>query len=302
MTLRARAVGHLDVGIVAAAILVASTIGVGVHGRGSTQPLVSAIAGPVDYVYKTVDRTELRLHVFSPPGDRSDSRAAIVFFFGGRWTRGEVAQFFPAARHLAARGMVAIVADYRVFERHRTTPFEAMADAKSAIRWVRAHARELAVDPGRIVASGGSSGGHIALSAAVFDRFDEPGENAGISSKPDALVLFYPVVDTSKAPTFTALAPGREEEGSPFLHLDRVVPPTLILHGTADTLPIESVERFCAKARALQSRCDVIGLEDAGHGFFENPQIAAGRWYREGLLEMERFLAGLGFLSDGARR
>jgi acetyl esterase/lipase len=118
--------------------------------------------------------------------------------------------------------------------------------------------------------------------------------------KPDALVLFYPVVDTSKAATFTALAPGREQEGSPFLHLDRVLPPTLILHGKA-TLPIERVERFCNKARGLQSHCDVIGFEDADHGFF-NPQIAAGRWYREGLMEMERFLTGLGFLSDGARR
>ena len=76
-------------------------------------------------------------------------------------------------------------------------------------------------------------------------------------------------------------------------------PPTLILHGKADALPIESVERFCAKARALQGRCDVIGFEDADHGFFER---AAGRSYREGLLEMERFLTGLGFLSKGAGR
>ena len=62
---------------------------------------------------------------------------AIVFFFGGAWTNGIVGQFVPQAKHLAERGMVAIVADYRVFSRHATTAFEAIADAKSAIRWVR---------------------------------------------------------------------------------------------------------------------------------------------------------------------
>lgn len=108
-------------------------------------------------------------------------------------------------------------------------------------------------------------------------------------------------MDTSKAPTFAALAPGREQEGSPFLHLDRALPPTLILHGTADTMPIESVERFCARARALQSRCDLIAFEGAEHGFF-SPEIAAGRWYREGLQEMERFLTGIGFLRKAAGR
>ena len=71
--------------------------------------------------------------------------------------------------------MVAILVDYRVFGRHSTTPFEAIADAKSALRWVRAHATQLHVDPTRIVASGGSAGGHIALSVALFSRFDEAG-------------------------------------------------------------------------------------------------------------------------------
>src|SRR3989442_543708 len=80
-------------------------------------------------------------------------------------TSGAVGQFVPQSRYLAERGMVAIVADYRVFARHATSPFEAIADAKSAIRWVRSHAKALHIDPSRIAAGGGSSGGHIALSA-----------------------------------------------------------------------------------------------------------------------------------------
>lgn len=88
-----------------------------------------------------------------------------MFFFGGAWTNGAVTQFARQARYFAQRGMVAIVADYRVFGRHRTSAFEAMADAKSALRWVRAHSAELGIESNRIVAAGGSAGGHIALSA-----------------------------------------------------------------------------------------------------------------------------------------
>jgi acetyl esterase/lipase len=253
--------------------------------------------GAITHVYKSTESGDLRLHVFPPAGGRSNPRPAVLFFFGGRWATGGVEQFVPQAKYLAGRGMLAIVVDYRVFDRHATTPFEAMADAKSAIRWVRAHAARLAVDPTRIVASGSSSGGHLAVSAAVFDRFDEPAENRAISSKPDAIVLFNPVVDSSKAATFAQRAPGREHEGSPFLQMKAALPPTLILHGRADPLPIESVERFCAKAKQFGSQCDVVGYDGAEHGFFRR-EIADGKWYRETLLEVDRFLTALGFLSN----
>jgi acetyl esterase/lipase len=97
-------------------------------------PQPAAIDGAVAHVYKRTGGAELRLHVFSPPRAAPDKRLpAIVFFFGGGWQQGLVTQFVPQARHLAARGMVAMVADYRVFTRHGTTPFESVADAKSAI-------------------------------------------------------------------------------------------------------------------------------------------------------------------------
>ena len=198
--------------------------------------------------------------------------------------------------------MVAIVADYRVMSRNETTPFEARTDAKSAIRWVRWHAAELGIDPGRIAASGGSAGGHIALSAAVFNRFDDPREDKSISSKPNALVLFNPAVDTSSSPTFAARTPGRGQEGSPFHHLDGTLPPTVILHGTANAIvPYASVERFCAPAKELGRRCEVVAYEGAQHGFF-NPPNADGKWYRETVLEMDRFLESIGYLSKAVAR
>jgi acetyl esterase/lipase len=101
-----------------------------------------------------------------------------------------VKQFEPHAKHFAKLGVVAICADYRVKTRHNTTPFDAIADGKAAIAYVRKHAKELGIDSKRIVAAGGSAGGHVAAAAAIL-----PPEDHRIA----ALVLFNPVVDTTAA-------------------------------------------------------------------------------------------------------
>ena len=82
----------------------------------------------------------------------TDKRPAIVFFLGGGWKSGTPAQFQEHAKHFAARGMVAISADYRVASRHDVKAAACVADAKSAIRWVREsataalHAYEVGAD------------------------------------------------------------------------------------------------------------------------------------------------------------
>src|SRR2546425_12315614 len=113
--------------------------------------------------YKTVGDTKLNLYVYYPPGHKaSDKRAAIVFFFGGGWTGGSPGQFEQHCKHLASRGMVAMTADYRVASRNQVKAVSCVADAKSAIRFVRQEAARLGIDPNRIAAGGGSAGGHIA--------------------------------------------------------------------------------------------------------------------------------------------
>jgi len=262
-------------------------------------PQPTAIEGAVTHVYKSFARTGLRLHVFAPLSQAPQQRSAILFFFGGGWTNGTVEQFVPPSRYLADRGMVAIVADYRVFGRHMTSALESMADAKSAIRWVRSHAKELNVDPRRIAAGGSSSGGHIALSAGVFDAFDEPSEDRKISSMPNALVLFNPAVDTthSTPPVLLERFGGRAAEASPLHHIHRGIPPTVIFHGKADrTVPYADVERFCMESTRVGNQCQLFGYQGATHGFFE-PSRAGGKWYREALREMDHFLTTIGYLA-----
>jgi acetyl esterase/lipase len=261
-----------------------------------TPPQPLTVEGASTYVYKTIDTVQLRLHVFLPKAPISSPRPAMLFFFGGGWVNGNVTQFVPQATHLAELGVAGILVDYRVKYRHNTSPFEAMADAKSAVRWVRAHASSLGIDPGRVAASGGSAGGHVALSAGIFDRFDEPTEDQSISSKPDLLVLFNPAVDAT-TPAWDARFNGRGREGSPLYHRFDSLPPTLILHGKDDrTVPYAGVEKLCGDARARGLPCELIGYDGAGHGFF-NPHIEEGKWYRETVSVMDAFLARHGYLA-----
>lgn len=289
------------------AILFAPTMVLGqapfIPPEAMTAPQPDTLEGARPYVYKSIGGATLRLHVYDRRNRSAIRSPAIVFFFGGSWTIGSVLHFVPQAKHFTERGIVAIIADYRVFSRHHTTAFESMSDAKSAVRWVRAHATELGVDPNRLVAAGGSAGGHIALSTAVFDTFDEANESKSTSSKPNALVLFNPEVDTTDTPshaTFDDLRArfgARAREGSPIHHLRAGLPPTLILHGKDDTMVAYSdVDRFCKESSGLGNQCQVIGYEGAGHSFF-NPDRADGKWYRETLLEADRFLTKLGYLS-----
>jgi acetyl esterase len=125
-------------------------------------------------VYKTVGDVKLNIYIYNPEGHKpSDKRPAIVFFFGGGWSHGSPAQFQEQCKYLASRGMVAMTADYRVSSRHQVKAVSCVTDAKSAVRWARANADRLGIDPNRLAAGGGSAGGHIAACTGVVKGFDE---------------------------------------------------------------------------------------------------------------------------------
>ncbi|SMP53040.1 Acetyl esterase/lipase [Neorhodopirellula lusitana] len=226
--------------------------------------------------YKSIDGVELKLHCFQPDGHQaSDHSPAIVFFFGGGWNGGSPKQFYQQARTLADRGMVAFSADYRVKSRNKTTPFECVKDGKSAIRWVRQHASELGIDPDRIVAAGGSAGGHVAACTGVIQGHDEPGEDLSVSSVPNAMVLFNPVLDTTpKGYGHARFAKDQKTEISPCHHVRAGIVPTYLAHGTADTtVPFENAERFTRLMREAGNRCELSSFEDQKHGFFNSPNF-----------------------------
>jgi len=229
----------------------------------------------------------------------SERRPAVIFFGGGAWTTLRAEEGFRVAGRMAAQGLVGVSVMYRVRAVHNSTPYDSVADAKSAIRWTRELAADLQIDPARIVGVGGSAGAHVLLAAALLDTFDEPSENVGISSKPSALFLTAAVVTTVPVPGTTPtpqqqslldfLGP-RTMEISPLHHLGRNLPPTTIYHGKNDPLmPYPFVDEFCTKARTLGNQCELVGFDDAAHDVARAKQAEVDA----GLLA---FLKRLGYL------
>ena len=262
----------------------------------ASAPNPDSLPGAESRVYKTVGETKLYLHVFQPAERRKGEKLpAIIFFFGGGWTNGTVRQFVKHSEHLASRGMVAVIADYRVRSRHGVTPLECVADAKSAVRWLRAHAAEFGVDARRIAASGGSAGGHLAASAALAVQFDEKSEDLKVSSTPNALVLFNPALDLS-GPRLREMIGEKALDISPLQLVRKGAPPTIIFHGTADTtVPIKQAEDFCAAMKMRGSRCELKSFEGRAHGFF-NYGRGDNSDFNATLRATDEFLVSLGYL------
>ncbi|XAL99372.1 alpha/beta hydrolase [Phycisphaeraceae bacterium D3-23] len=241
-------------------------------------------APPVEVVYKQVVDAEgepydLRLHIFYPEGwSADDARPAIVFYFGGGWNGGQPEQFFPHCRDLAAHGMVAISADYRVRSRHGTSPIACVEDGRSAIRYLRAHADELGIDVDRVIAGGGSAGGHVAAASALCDDINDPADDAEVSATPNALVLFNPVLDTSRQSGFGGNRLGDDHlRLSPVHRVSQGQPASIVFHGDADrTVPISVARRFAEACEGVGARSELVEYEGQPHGFFNHPAFRRG--------------------------
>lgn len=247
------------------------------------------------FVYKKIPQGVLEIVVHYPADWKaSDKRPAIVFFFGGGWTNGGIKAFERQATHLAERGMVAARADYRVKSRQGVTPKECVEDAKSAVRWVRQNAGRLGIDPDRIAAGGGSAGGHIAACTSLTPGLDAQGEDKTISSKPNALVLFNPVLRFSGIPELMSRIDNDEAVGkaiSPTLHLTKDTPPTLLLFGSADRLYPMATE-FMKKSKELGHRAELFTAPDQPHSFFNRSP-----WLEKTIERMDEFLVSIGYLN-----
>ncbi len=262
-------------------------------------------------VYKTIGDVELNLWVFEPEGHAAmDKRPAIVFFFGGGWVGGTPTQFEHQCRYLASQGMIAISADYRVRSRHGTLAIKCVEDGKSAIRWVRGNAARLGIDPDRIVAAGGSAGGHVAACTGVVLGLDDANEPAQVSSVPNAMALFNPAMvlapieglaDATDRLSGIDKRTGIDPERiSPIHHIRTGLPPTIIFHGDNDTtVPYDSVRLYTQLATAAGNRCELATYTGYGHGFFNHGREGIpGEPYRLTVQQLHKFLQSLGYLEN----
>jgi len=230
------------------------------------------------HVYREIAGRALELELVRPAGGMQP-RPAVLFFHGGGWRLGSRELLLPQCEFLASRGAIGVSAGYRLArEDAGTTPMDCVDDALHAVRWLRANAAPLGVDPARIAAGGGSAGGQMA--AAV----------AAIGEPLAALVLFNPALALDGSPRLPFMG-----DACPAWEVDARLPPTLIQHGTADRLvPIDHVRRYAERLRAAGGSCELVEYEGMPHAFFNRPAPEGRR--DETLTALAAFLGALGWL------
>ena len=88
-------------------------------------------------LYKQIDTTRLYIEIHNPDNmEAGKDYPAMVFFFGGGWKTGDRSHFINHAKYFTKRGLVCFLVDYRTRDKHKTTPFESVKDAKSAMRYI----------------------------------------------------------------------------------------------------------------------------------------------------------------------
>jgi acetyl esterase/lipase len=241
------------------------------------------------WVYRQAAEASFSLDIAYPKGAKTGEKyPALVFFHGGGWTSGHRGQFARQAEVLTAQcSLVVVSVDYPL----NRNPLDATDAAQGAVCWLRRRAEELGIDAARVALAGASSGGQLAAAAALLKTTKAPECKDLPATPPAALVLFNPVLEIGGRLRASGLD---ASSVSPAQIVDKHLPPTLILQGTADRVtPVGGARRFAELAR--QSGAEPVKLvEYAGrsHGFFNDER---GGDLRLTLDEATAFLRSLGW-------
>jgi acetyl esterase/lipase len=236
-----------------------------------------------DVEYSNPDNQHLKLDLTTPK--KIESLApAVIAIHGGGWAGGNKEFWDGICEHLALRGYVAISVSYR-FATKYTFPAE-VDDVKAAVRWLRANAKRLKVDPERIGAVGDSAGGHLSMMLGTTGEEPEFGtdhENPRISSRVQCVVDFYGPTDFPRAygmsPAVDKLfhqfvdedvkqSRRRHVLASPMSWVTPDSAPMLLIHGTKDPIvSFHQAEEMRDRLKEAEVEVEFMPIEGGGHGF-----------------------------------
>jgi acetyl esterase/lipase len=243
-----------------------------------------------------VRRGDVRLAFDAAIPQTPEPPPAVIVVHGGGWVRGDRrTDVEPLLQPLAEAGLAWFSISYRLM--NDFTQFGlAIDDVAAAVRFVKTHAAEYRIDPGRIALVGESAGGQLAAMAALAQ---DP------ALRVQAFVGLYPPTDLEALAKNSKMVPqwirdsvrGTAWEGilmarlkqlSPIEHVRRGMPPFLLIHGTADTLvPIEQSRAMCERAKAVGASCELYPVAGAGHGIRWWESTAQSNGYKR---ELARWL------------
>ena len=236
----------------------------GLAAQISTTSSASAIKVEKDVVVGKGGDGDLHCDIYRPPAG-TEKRMALVHFHGGGFARGSKETLAAKITPITARGYVSIAAQYRLSGAAKW-PAQ-IDDAKTHIRWVRANATSLGIDPARIAIVGYSAGGHIALFTAA-----QPGTDLA------ACIAFYPQTDV-RAVAAALMPPASDEaaisDASPLAHIKAGYPPTVIFHGLSDvTIPPENSQHLLQTLRDAKVPSELHTFTGVPHEFDMHPEFA----------------------------
>ncbi len=225
---------------------------------------------PYDQYKETV------LDILQPTAKATGKRPGVIVIHGGGWTGGtKEALVEPMCLRYVEKGFVVCNVEYRL-AKVALAP-AAVTDVLHAAQWFRKHAKEYNVDTKRIVVTGGSAGGHLALMVGMTPKSAKLGPPAKVA----AVVNFYGITDVGDqlqgpnerqyAVTWLPEQPGRMELAarvSPMTYVRKELPPILTLHGDADqTVPYEHGTKLTKALVDAGARAEMITVPGGKHGF-----------------------------------
>jgi acetyl esterase/lipase len=248
------------------------------------EPQTGRVTIENDVVYGTGGGRDLRCDVFTPPAETANG-AGVLAIHGGGWVRGERAQLRGYGILLGRLGYTCVLPEYRLATEAQWPA--CLHDVKAALRWMRANASKLGIDPAKIAVEGNSAGGHLSLMLAATEdnpQFDGDGGNDGVSTAVAACISFYgPALLGSlgaelSAPVVALLGedPGAERiaEASPVTYARASFPPTMLLTGNRDTtVPDRSSFEMYRHLDEAGAPVELHVFAGAPHAFDRDPQL-----------------------------
>jgi acetyl esterase/lipase len=260
----------------------------------------------IQEVYKTVDTFKLKVHIFyTNLSFERENNTAIVFFHGGGWAYGTPGEFFTTCERYARMGIVTFSVDYRLSIENGITPsktispVECVMDAKSAMRWVRENAERLHINKNKIVASGQSAGGHLALCTAMIDDYNEKSDNLNISCSPNAVLLFSACVNAVEGWCDRLLGDRRSKiwSISPTHNIRKGLPPMIEFHGTDDEQVPKWTVQFFQSTMEKEGNYFEQHMYDGRKHYLGDGNLEYSRYYDEEILKVtDDFLRKFKFL------
>ena len=257
---------------------------------------VTSIDAPLGkvHIYKNEGDTAREIEIFFPKNHNPTTKAVpgIIMFHGGGWGGGHRKQFRYLCHYFSTRGLVAATVTYQLASKAGAKPAKGtesrkrvcITDAKSAIRWYKQNAEKLGIDPLKIVAGGGSAGGHISLLATTNPGLNDPRDTKKYDTTVAAYLLFNPAL---------SVADSKDPEVDFLNHLKDDLPPAIVFFGSKDKWLKNGWKAALAKISSLKiaDSVDVRSAEGQDHGFFNRQP-----WADVTLIEADKFLKTLGYL------